>query len=267
MMCPAGTVDLDADSSTQCVQCPRGHYAPPGSVGVCHECPVGTSDEDENPATACIACGNGHFSTATGVFGSCRALACPAGTQDDDYEVTTPPKYYDQVDASEILIGDTIGHGSYGTVCRAMWRNTEVAAKVFSMQSVAAEEIEQFEKEVDVMRALRHPNILLFMCHAKNADIFIIVTDVARGMAYLHQNDPPILHRDLKSSNILLDSNLQAKVSDFGLTMFSHKVGDSHKDSAAVIGTIFWTAPEVLGGADCTTKSDVYCAQVLRKRT
>eukprot|EP00727_Mastigamoeba_balamuthi_P003944 m51a1_g13547 putative map3k delta-1 protein (204) ;mRNA; r:77-2041 len=203
-------------------------------------------------------------------------MLCPAaeGFVDHDSDPATTclarPKYYDQVDASEILIGDTIGHGSYGTVCRAMWRNTEVAAKVFSMQSVAAEEIEQFEKEVDVMRALRHPNILLFMCHAKNADIFIILSimsDVARGMAYLHQNDPPILHRDLKSSNILLDSNLQAKVSDFGLTMFSHKVGDSHKDSAAVIGTIFWTAPEVLGGADCTTKSDVFCAQVLRKRT
>eukprot|EP00727_Mastigamoeba_balamuthi_P005677 m51a1_g1729 putative serine threonine kinase (1689) ;mRNA; f:135134-146420 len=221
------------------------------------------------------------------------------------------PKYYDQVDVSEILIGDTIGQGSFGIVYKATWRNTEVAAKVFSVESVTAEEIEQFEKEVDVMRALRHPNILLFMCHAKSADSFIIVTeymptgslmellanegvavplrlklsimsDIARGMAYLHQNDPPILHRDLKSSNILvrihspfsapcltgknnpqLDSNLQAKVSDFGLGMFSHKVGDSHKDSAAVIGTIFWTAPEVLGGADCTTKSDVYSFAVI----
>eukprot|EP00727_Mastigamoeba_balamuthi_P002289 m51a1_g12057 putative serine threonine kinase (786) ;mRNA; r:49-4139 len=200
--------------------------------------------------------------------------------------------YHDEVDASEILMGDVIGQGSFGVVYKAMWRDTEVAAKVFSMDAVSAEDIVQFEKEVDVMRALRHPNILLFMCHAKNDENFIIVTeymptgslmellanegmtlplrlklsimtDIARGMAYLHQNDPPILHRDLKSSNILLDLNLQAKVSDFGLTMFSRKGGDSRKDSAAVIGTIFWTAPEVLGGADCTTKSDVYSFAVI----
>eukprot|EP00727_Mastigamoeba_balamuthi_P013701 m51a1_g8954 putative serine threonine kinase (1680) ;mRNA; r:1026291-1032121 len=203
-------------------------------------------------------------------------------------------RYHDEVDASEILLGDVIGQGSFGVVHKALWRDTEVAAKVFSIGALQAQDIEQVAKEVDVMRALRHPNILLFMCHARSADSFIIVTeymptgslmdllanegfcvplrlklaimsDIARGMAYLHQNDPPILHRDLKSSNILLDSNLQAKVSDFGLTLFSHAnaPGGSRQDSAAVVGTIFWTAPEVLDGADCTTKSDVYSFGVI----
>eukprot|EP00727_Mastigamoeba_balamuthi_P004445 m51a1_g14 putative pas domain-containing protein tyrosine kinase (1101) ;mRNA; f:72168-80630 len=180
--------------------------------------------------------------------------------------------YHDEVDASEILMGEVIGQGSFGVVYKALWRDTEVAAKVFSVESLAAGSIAQFEKEVDVMRALRHPNILLFMCHAKNDTSLIILmpsgnlmellanetaivylrlklsilSDIARGMAYLHQTDPPILHRDLKSSNILLDSNMQAKVSDFGLTMFSHK-GAGSRDSSAVVGTIFWTAPELMG--------------------
>eukprot|EP00727_Mastigamoeba_balamuthi_P005748 m51a1_g1793 putative serine threonine protein (2661) ;mRNA; f:394684-406126 len=403
--CAAGQTDDDNTSATPCVSCTAGAYTAPGSVGPCSafECPAGWTDNDASPWTPCVHCGPGGYVPA-GTAGACSQRQCADGTTDNDNDSATPcvpfcsritaqtecdaspigcdwcgkycavrtqcscqqvvdeqtcagsynctwcaaqagcytgacpeaspgaakakdtaaivggavggggggllllaalgcvlgalwlrrrrrPKYYDQVDASEILIGDTIGQGSFGVVYRATWRNTEVAAKVFGVQSVTAEEIEQFEKEVDVMRALRHPNILLFMCHAKSADSFIIVTeymptgslmellanegaavplrlklsimsDIARGMAYLHQNDPPILHRDLKSSNILLDSNLQAKVSDFGLGMFSHK-GDSHKDSAAVIGTIFWTAPEVLGGADCTTKSDVYSFAVI----
>eukprot|EP00727_Mastigamoeba_balamuthi_P002224 m51a1_g12 putative mitogen activated protein kinase kinase kinase 3 (288) ;mRNA; r:49326-66891 len=85
--------------------------------------------------------------------------------------------YHDEVDASEILMGEVIGQGSFGVVYKARWRDTEVAAKVFSVQSLSAKSIAQFEKEVDVMRALRHPNILLFMCHAKNDTNLIIVTD------------------------------------------------------------------------------------------
>eukprot|EP00727_Mastigamoeba_balamuthi_P003335 m51a1_g13 putative tkl protein kinase (405) ;mRNA; f:68038-70836 len=174
--------------------------------------------------------------------------------------------YHDEVDASEILMGEVIGQGSFGVVYKALWRDTEVAAKVFSVESLAAGSIAQFEKEVDHKRGylteLMPSGNLMELLANETAIVYLrlklsILSDIARGMAYLHQTDPPILHRDLKSSNILLDSNMQAKVSDFGLTMFSHK-GAGSRDSSAVVGTIFWTAPEVLGGADCSTKSDVF---------
>eukprot|EP00727_Mastigamoeba_balamuthi_P013704 m51a1_g8957 putative serine threonine kinase (2606) ;mRNA; f:1042935-1051690 len=351
-----------------CVQCGAGGYEAAGSAGPCasHACGTGSVDHDANASTPCVTecshiveggtcntsvlgcdwCGKycavrtqcqcdqvsdaamcvlSYNCTWCAGLSQCYTGACPvsaAGKSKDTAAVIGGAvggggggalflaivgsllavwvrrrqklQYHDEVDASEILLGDVIGQGSFGVVHKALWRDTEVAAKVFSIEALQAQDIEQVAKEVDVMRALRHPNILLFMCHARSADSFIIVTeymptgslmdllgdegavvplrlrlaimsDIARGMAYLHQNDPPILHRDLKSSNILLDANRQAKVSDFGLTLFSHANarGGSRQDSAAVVGTIFWTAPEVLDGADCTTKSDVYSFGVI----
>ncbi|KAK9045975.1 hypothetical protein V6N11_051878 [Hibiscus sabdariffa] len=104
---------------------------------------------------------------------------------------------------------------------------------------------------IDIMRKLRQPNVLLFMgvvysqerlaivteflprgslfkaLHKNNQELDVkrrmrMALDVARGMNYLHHRNPPIVHRDLKSSNLLVDRNWNVKVGDFGLSRWKN---------------------------------------------
>ena len=87
-----------------------------------------------------------------------------------------------------------------------------------------------------------------------------IAYGAAQGLEYLHDKvDPPVIYRDLKASNILLDDDLCPKLCDFGL----HKLGPGTGDkmmalSSRVMGTYGYSAPEYTRGGTLTTKSDVY---------
>lgn len=84
-----------------------------------------------------------------------------------------------------------------------------------------------------------------------------IILDVAKGLAYLHYEiKPPIYHRDIKATNILLDSKMKAKVSDFGLAKQGNE-GQSHL-TTRVAGTYGYLAPEYALYGQLTDKSDVY---------
>lgn len=85
-----------------------------------------------------------------------------------------------------------------------------------------------------------------------------VALDAARGIEYLHQYaTPPIIHRDIKSSNILLDSKWMAKVSDFGLSLMGPEDEESHLSLLAA-GTVGYMDPEYYRLQHLTTKSDVY---------
>ncbi|PKI74583.1 hypothetical protein CRG98_004910 [Punica granatum] len=85
-----------------------------------------------------------------------------------------------------------------------------------------------------------------------------IAQDTARGLAYLHEGmDFKIIFRDFKSSNILLDEQWNAKLSDFGLARLGPSDGESHV-STAVVGTIGYAAPEYIQTGHLTLKSDVW---------
>lgn len=83
-----------------------------------------------------------------------------------------------------------------------------------------------------------------------------IALQIANGVSFLHSQDPVILHRDLKSLNILLDSDLNAKVSDFGLSRFgATSVFDR---MTAMCGTYHWMAPEVMNVAPCGSGEETH---------
>ncbi|KAG0549438.1 hypothetical protein BDA96_01G255800 [Sorghum bicolor] len=172
----------------------------------------------------------------------------------------------------DLVIGERIGFGSYGEVYHADWNGTEVAVKKFLDQEFYGDALDEFRCEVRIMRRLRHPNIVLFMgavtrppnlsivseylprgslhkiIHRPNCEIdekrrIKMALDVARGMNCLHTSVPTIVHRDLKSPNLLVDDNWTVKVCDFGLSRLKHSTFLSSKSTA---GTPEWMAPEVL---------------------
>ncbi|OAY46541.1 hypothetical protein MANES_06G007900v8 [Manihot esculenta] len=189
----------------------------------------------------------------------------------------------------EITLGERIGLGSYGEVYRGDWHGTEVAVKRFLDQGISGESLEEFRSEVRIMKRLRHPNVVLFMGAVTHAPNLSIVTeflprgslyrlihrpnnqlderrrlrmalDTARGMNYLHNCTPMIVHRDLKSPNLLVDKNWVVKVSDFGLSRMKHNTFLSSRSAA---GTAEWMAPEVLRNEPSDEKCDVYSFGVI----
>ncbi|MFS8019632.1 putative protein kinase TKL-CTR1-DRK-2 family [Helianthus anomalus] len=184
----------------------------------------------------------------------------------------------------DITLGERIGLGSYGEVYRGDWHGTDVAVKKFLDQEITTESLEEFRSEVRIMKKVRHPNVVLFMGAVTRAPHLSIVTeflprgslyrllhrpnnqldirrrlrmalDTARGMNYLHNCTPVIVHRDLKTPNLLVDKNWVVKVSDFGLSRMKYSTFLSTRSTA---GTAEWMAPEVLRNEPSDEKSDVY---------
>ncbi|XP_062174578.1 uncharacterized protein LOC133879798 isoform X3 [Alnus glutinosa] len=189
----------------------------------------------------------------------------------------------------DLTIGEQIGQGSCGTVYHGLWYGSDVAVKVFSKQEYTDDVILSFRQEVSLMKRLRHPNVLLFMGAVTSPEHLCIVTeflprgslfhliqrnttkldwrhrvhmalDIARGMNYLHHFNPPIIHRDLKSSNLLVDRNWTVKVGDFGLSRLKH---ETYLATTTGKGTPQWMAPEVLRNEPSDEKSDVYSYGVI----
>lgn len=189
----------------------------------------------------------------------------------------------------DLTIGEQIGQGSCGTVYHGLWYGSDVAVKVFSKQEYSDDVILTFRQEVSLMKKLRHPNVILFMGAVTSPQRLCIVTeflprgslfrllqrnttrldwrrrvhmalDIARGMNYLHHCNPPIIHRDLKSSNLLVDKNWTVKVGDFGLSRLKRETYLTTKTGK---GTPQWMAPEVLRNEPSDEKSDVYSYGVI----
>eukprot|EP00644_Phytophthora_capsici_P009410 jgi/Phyca11/543949/estExt2_Genewise1Plus.C_PHYCAscaffold_130359 len=99
----------------------------------------------------------------------------------------------------------------------------------------------------------------------KNAEIMSwakdkihIATGIGRAVEYLHCRTPPLIHRDLKSKNVLLTTNLEAKLIDFGVSR-----GLAENTMTAGVGTPYWTAPEILQGGRYTEQADIYSFGVI----
>lgn len=197
-----------------------------------------------------------------------------------------------EIDCNEVQMMERIGRGSYGEVFRGSWRHTQVAVKLLLDQSSLDQREDtmlEFKREVAIMKRLRHPNILQLMAvclqppnvsmitqfcprgslfklmHSKQQQpapqVFDerrrmqMARDVACGMHYLHTQRPPIVHKDLKSPNLLVDKDWTVKVCDFGLSRVLRNTLIMTKHQGF---TPEWAAPEVLQGHPYNEKCDIY---------
>ncbi|XP_054788717.1 serine/threonine-protein kinase CTR1-like isoform X2 [Prosopis cineraria] len=196
-----------------------------------------------------------------------------------------------EISWDDLRIKERVGAGSFGTVHRGKWHGSDVAVKVLSIQDFRDDQLKEFLREVAIMKRVRHPNVVLFMGAVTKRPHLSIVTeylprgslyrllhrpttgenldqrrklrmalDVAKGVNYLHCLNPPVLHWDLKSPNLLVDKNWTVKVCDFGLSRFK---ANTFMSSKSVAGTPEWMAPEFLRGEPSNEKSDVYSFGVI----
>ncbi|KAL0372368.1 UNVERIFIED_CONTAM: Cysteine-rich receptor-like protein kinase [Sesamum calycinum] len=185
-----------------------------------------------------------------------------------------------------------LGQGGFGTVYKGVLPDgREIAVKrlFFNNKHRAAD----FYNEVNIISSVEHKNLVrLLGCSCSgpesllvyefmpnmSLDRFIfdsskgkalnwekrfeIIIGTAEGLVYLHENTKiRIIHRDIKASNILLDSRLRAKIADFGLARTFQE--DKSHISTAIAGTLGYMAPEYLAHGQLTEKADVYSFGVL----
>ncbi|XP_052110939.1 receptor-like serine/threonine-protein kinase SD1-8 isoform X15 [Arachis duranensis] len=186
-----------------------------------------------------------------------------------------------------------LGEGGFGSVYRGrLIEGQEIAVKRLSEDS--RQGVTEFENEVKLMVKLQHRNLvrLLGCCIEKNEKILVyeymenrgldsilfdeskslllnwekrfnIIYGIARGLLYLHQDSRfRIIHRDLKTSNILLDIKMNPKISDFGIA----RIFDNDQTQAKtvrVVGTYGYMSPEYIMGGNFSEKSDVFSFGVI----
>jgi hypothetical protein len=215
------------------------------------------------------------------------------------------------INSSEIHLSERIDNGapgSYGDVYKARYRDMTVALKKLKLQTREFER--DFLKETELMKSMRHENIVLFIGAGKfetndcpflvleymqngaltgilrNTDVHLsrkqqlsFCLDAAKGMEFLHSQQPPRIHRDLKSTNLLVSAGWVVKVADFGCARLVKRQGETQsvakrryaplnnarepllmadRDLSENVGAALWRAPEIFACEPYGTPADVY---------
>ncbi|KAL2553873.1 Protein kinase superfamily protein [Forsythia ovata] len=186
-----------------------------------------------------------------------------------------------------------LGDGGFGIVYKGIidenvrpgYRTTQVAIKALDPEGLQGDQ--EWLAEVNYLGHFRHPNLVKLIGYCCEDDHRLLVyeymasgslekhlfsrvratltwhrrmeiaLDAARGLAFLHGVEMPIIYRDFKTSNILLDADFNAKLSDFGLARIG-PTGDQTHVSTRVMGTYGYAAPEYVMTGHLTSRSDVY---------
>ncbi|KAM6570565.1 hypothetical protein CsatB_018550 [Cannabis sativa] len=197
----------------------------------------------------------------------------------EDYENWT-------IDLRKLNMGEAFAQGAFGKLYRGTYKGEDVAIKILERPENDPEKAQlmeqQFQQEVKMLATLRHPNIVRFIGACRKPMVWCIVTeyakggsvrqflmkrqsrsvplklavkqalDVARGMAYVHELG--LIHRDLKSDNLLIFSDKSIKIADFGVARIEVQTEGMTPET----GTYRWMAPEMIQHRPYTQKVDVY---------
>ncbi|KAK7316991.1 hypothetical protein RJT34_00858 [Clitoria ternatea] len=182
-----------------------------------------------------------------------------------------------------------IGSGGFGDVYKAQLKDGSVVA-IKKLIHVSGQGDREFTAEMETIGKIKHRNLVPLLGYCKVGEERLLVYEymkygsledvlhdpkkagirlnwsvrrkiaigAARGLAFLHHNCiPHIIHRDMKSSNVLLDENLEARVSDFGMARLMSAM-DTHLSVSTLAGTPGYVPPEYYQSFRCSTKGDVY---------
>mmetsp|Transcript_22835 Transcript_22835/g.52263 ORF Transcript_22835/g.52263 Transcript_22835/m.52263 type:complete len:877 (-) Transcript_22835:83-2713(-) len=212
----------------------------------------------------------------------------PSSQPLSDRTKSTPQRLPEFLDSSSLQFGVVLGNGGFGSVYRGTYFGEEVAIKKMHLMDgkITDAQVEEFKKEVRNLQALRHPRLVRFIGAAYMAPTLCIVTDympngslyallhkrkevisfakqqgialqLCEGVDFLHGHEPPFVHRDLKSLNIVLDFELNAKLCDFGLTQTMEKTHITRREQEG--GSPRYMAPELFDSkGKITEKVDIW---------
>ncbi|KAM3412425.1 hypothetical protein ACQJBY_003869 [Aegilops geniculata] len=199
---------------------------------------------------------------------------------------------YEELEEATGGFSDTreLGDGGFGTVYKGQLRDGRVVAVKRLYNNSNCRHVEQFLNEAAILSRLRHPNLVTFYgCTSSRSRELLLVyeyvpngtvadhlhghraaeralpwplrlsvaVEAAAALAYLHAIEPPVVHRDVKTTNILLDADFHVKVADFGLSRLFPLDGATHV-STAPQGTPGYVDPEYHQCYQLTDRSDVY---------
>uniref|UniRef100_A0A7N0ZTQ7 non-specific serine/threonine protein kinase n=1 Tax=Kalanchoe fedtschenkoi TaxID=63787 RepID=A0A7N0ZTQ7_KALFE len=188
-----------------------------------------------------------------------------------------------------------IGSGGFGEVYKAQLKDGNVVA-IKKLIQVTGQGDREFMAEMETIGKIKHRNLVPLLGYCKVGEERLLVYEYmkwgslesvlhdgavvgisrldwearkkiaigsARGLAFLHHSCiPHIIHRDMKSSNVLLDENFEARVSDFGMARLVNAL-DTHLSVSTLAGTPGYVPPEYYQSFRCTTKGDVYSYGVI----
>uniref|UniRef100_A0A2N9GQZ3 Protein kinase domain-containing protein n=1 Tax=Fagus sylvatica TaxID=28930 RepID=A0A2N9GQZ3_FAGSY len=210
---------------------------------------------------------------------------------DEEFERGRGPKKfsYDELAHATNDFNDRekLGQGGFGAVYKGFLRDSNSFVAVKKVAKGSKQGIKEYSSEVKIISRLRHRNLvqLIGWCHDRRGELLLVyefmsngsldshlfteesvliwavrykvAQDLASSLLYLHEEwEQCVLHRDIKSSNIMLDSHFNAKLGDFGLArLVDHAKGSQ---TTGAVGTMGYMAPEYYTNNRASKESDVY---------
>ncbi|KAK1618696.1 hypothetical protein QYE76_024213 [Lolium multiflorum] len=196
---------------------------------------------------------------------------------------------YEELEMITNNFQEVLGQGGFAKVYNGFLEDgSQVAVKLLSNSSIQG--VSEFLAEAQILTRIHHKNLVSLIGYCKDGDCMALVYEYmsegtlqehiegrkyhggclpwkqrlqialesAQGIEYLHKGcNPPLIHRDVKATNILLNTRMEAKIADFGLSK-AFKGGSQHVSTEKVVGTPGYVDPEYHATMQLTAKSDVY---------